>query len=748
MWIDGNVRHFYSGGESRMNPSEGIGIVREAMFRAAMAARNLLPARSLQAFGRTEGKVESVLVINLDRQPARWRRIRRELNRFRAHDGESLVELALRMPAIDARDSRETAPTADVDPIYPMADHLFVQPDPRLEECFGADELIRMTRQEIAVARSHIEAWKHIANGPQRHVLVLEDDVYFVRGAASLIDRGWRAAGKGRNTPDRPQLLYLSYKDAGGTAQRADVSADLFRPVRGFWYLSGYVLSRSGAASLLRSMPVVGPVDLWMNRRFAELDVLALARPALLQRLDGGSDNAYSILPYLSRAGAVDAGPGPVLPTQRVGGLVFAWNTRGATDVMGMALSMLGHRVRSCRNDVLASDLCAITDGDELLFDAYVDANLDQETVSAILEQRSDARFVVMTAELSGGLAVAGGDSADRSLPPDRTLVLRSDGAGARRWEPLCGFLGLGIPDIAFPIGADHAVGLFRVDNLRKEDKNAEVARVPAQDESPWVLSQSANWRPRRVSAAMQARSAMAETIIHADLSAPCSSFRTLTETFPGNLATFDPRGAEHGPDGITLVLSDCPGSVRQFRSGAFASVDCFTYGRFEAEIKAAHGPGLVTGFFLHRDSPRQEIDIELLGCDPHRMLVNVYFNPGDEGAALAYGYRGTPHLVDLGFDASLDFHAYAIEWMPACVRWLVDGCIVHERLRWDPTPIPHLPMRSHANLWAPRSIELAGPLREASLPAKSVFRNMSVQALCEPSATHRRSHAALPSCP
>ena len=340
-----------------------------------------------------------------------------------------------------------------------------------------------MTRQEIAVARSHIEVWKCIANGPERHVLVLEDDVYFVRGAASLIDRGWRAAVRSGNTLDRPHLLYLSYKDAGGTAQRTGTSPRPVGPVRGFWYMSGYVLSRGGATSLLGSMPVVGPVDLWMNRRFAELDVLALARPALLQRLDGGSDNAYSILTYLSARAWWMQDPVPYArprgPTVSCSRGMRRW-----TDVMGMALSMLGHRVRSCRNDVLASDFFAILDGGEPLFDAYVDANLDQRTLSTILERRPDARFVVMTAdEQSVGLAIVGGDSADRSLPPDRTLILRLNGVDAHRWEPLCGFLCFGIPDSAFPIGVDHAVGLFQADGHRKEHANSEVPRVSAHDD-------------------------------------------------------------------------------------------------------------------------------------------------------------------------------------------------------------------------------------------------------------------------
>ena len=108
-------------------------------------------------------------------------------------------------------------------------------------------------------------------------------------------------------------------------------------------------------------------------------------------------------------------------------------------------------------------------------------------------------------------------------------------------------------------------------------------------------------------------------------------------------------------------------------------------------------------------------------------MLVNVYFNPGDEGAALGYGYRGSPWRVALGFDATADFHHYAIEWGHDRVVWLVDHRVVHERVGWDPTPIPHLGMRLHGNLWAPRSEELAGRVDRRSLPARAGFRNVRV---------------------
>ncbi|WP_115617663.1 family 16 glycosylhydrolase [Chromobacterium vaccinii] len=48
--------------------------------------------------------------------------------------------------------------------------------------------------------------------------------------------------------------------------------------------------------------------------------------------------------------------------------------------------------------------------------------------------------------------------------------------------------------------------------------------------------------------------------------------------------------------------------------------------------------PGLVTGFFLHRDSPRQEIDVEITGDRPDRLLVNVFYNPGQRVQSTTMG--------------------------------------------------------------------------------------------------------------
>lgn len=135
------------------------------------------------------------------------------------------------------------------------------------------------------------------------------------------------------------------------------------------------------------------------------------------------------------------------------------------------------------------------------------------------------------------------------------------------------------------------------------------------------------------------------------------------------------------------------------------------------------------TAFFLHRDSPRQEIDVEIVGDRTDRLLVDVFYNPGGEGARFDYGYRGAPSNIELDFDASEAAHRFAIEWDPCEIRWLVDEQLIHKRVNWDPTPIPQLPMTLHVNTWPSRSTKLAGRLASRRLPATAVARSIAVEA-------------------
>lgn len=703
-----------------MNLGRVVSPLRTLAFTAWRSIAVRVPGARIRAFGAGAGQIGAITVINLDRQPWRWALVMRELGRFRTSNGVPLTAITQRLAAIDARDGRSAAATGDVDVMYRVGDQLHVQPDARLAECFPEDEPVRMTRQEVAVARSHVEAWKAIAEGTNQFVLVLEDDVWFTPGAPAAIDRGWRAARSRYAGDGGPKLLYVSYSDAGGTAAREDVFDGIFRAVRGLWFLSGYILSREGAADLLRAMPVVGPVDLWMNFRFAELGALALSAPAIAQRRDVRSDNAYSMLPYLARAGTVDASHGAKPPEVSHARQVLAWTAGAEQERLAMALSMLGLRVRAFDGDeppMHERDLKEVFEA----FDAVVDAPLAAATVEAVT---ADERFVILLE--AGGRAPAGLERAQ--LSSSRLAIVAPDVSGRGSWDVLCDLLGLERPVDEYPIGAPRSLRLFRHDRPTGRLSSASRSRRDSRpmDDSPWILPPRSGWQPA-LDATLPAPVAGAP-IVEGRMTEASPEFLGLFETFPGNLASFAHENVEHGDEGARLTIEAIVGGLRPYQSGAFASVRSFAHGRFESEIRAAPGSGLVTGFFLHRANPVQEIDIEFSGSDPTRMLANVYFNPGDDGAAMSFGYRGSPYWIDLGFDASEDFHRYAIDWRPGRLAWLVDGRVVHERLGWDPTPIPHLAMRLHGNVWAPRSEELAGSIDERRLPASALFRSISVR--------------------
>jgi beta-glucanase (GH16 family)/cellulose synthase/poly-beta-1,6-N-acetylglucosamine synthase-like glycosyltransferase len=204
-----------------------------------------------------------------------------------------------------------------------------------------------------------------------------------------------------------------------------------------------------------------------------------------------------------------------------------------------------------------------------------------------------------------------------------------------------------------------------------------------------------------------------------------------LNDTFECNLAHFRPRNVEQTADGLTMHLRAEQDGDRAYTTGSIATkTDAkYRYGRFEAVLKPARGSGIISAFFLYRFDPWQEIDFEFLGRDTTKALLNVYYNPGAPGATYNYGLRGTPVLVDLGFDAAEDFHTYAIEWDVDEIRWYADGRLIHRRADGRPTPIPHLPMRLHLNLWPICSEELAGPLDTSALPAQAQFKSMTVYA-------------------
>jgi len=298
------------------------------------------------------------------------------------------------------------------------------------------------------------------------------------------------------------------------------------------------------------------------------------------------------------------------------------------------------------------------------------------------------------------------------------------------RWQILCEHLRCAPPTCSFPTLED--LGRRPILDGTVEADEKPKCKSPRRDNSPWIVEPRKWWQGIRFVATEDKETAAGTFVRINDRLESLDEGRWLlrSDTFTDNLALFRPSNVKFSSGiGAALSVRREPLGVRDYTAASLSSRNQYLYGKFEAIIQASNVPGIVTGFFLHRNSPRQEIDIEIAGKRPDRLLVNVFYNPGGEGANFDYGYRGAPSYIELGFDASEARHRFAIEWNPSEIRWLVDDRLVHRRAIWDPTPIPHLPMALHVNSWLSRSTQLAGRISNRRLPATTIVQSIILEA-------------------
>lgn len=677
-------------------------------------------------------------MINLDRQTGRWRQIERELTRVRDEQGVPLVNLTTRLSAVDARYDVQPVPEL-VQLGYTLADQLYVDPHALPAGAGSPAEIpIEMSREEVAVALSHVKAWELIAAGEHPFGMVLEDDVYFRHSFSGVFDRAWSALAV-KDESLAFDLLYVSYAQARSGAEWSYAPSPMRRPVRGLWHLSGYVLSKRGAEKLLDRLPVRGPVDLWINFAFRDLDVFALRRPAIKQRQDVPSSNFYSALSVLSKVGVLSGDKAPSIERPALPGPIFGVGDHGTgVTALAMALSMLAYRCCSDVTELPDREKQALFDNARpRMFDAYVNVGtLGSMELLELAKIHPKSKFIVtaladeVDADGDRGRAEA---SAHGSAFPTLQSVL--SGLGSSRclilpaghqdkWRLLTEFLGCDYPSYRYPQCGDQPRRSIRQQGIDSPAASSRKRVRLRWDSLPWIAA-SDGWHGVPL---VGEESADGVHFLERFATPGENGWLIRDDTFPGNLALFSRSNfAPIGDGAARLTLRRERTSVRDFTSAALSSRDRYLYGRFAADLMPANTSGLVTGMFLHRNSPRQEIDFEFVGNDTTKLLVNVYFNPGEDGARMEYGYRGTPEVIELGFDAADAFHRYEIDWAPQRVRWLVDGELVCEREHWNPTPVPHLPMQFHINLWHTRSAVLAGRLGRRELPAHTYLRRVEL---------------------
>lgn len=156
-----------------------------------------------------------------------------------------------------------------------------------------------------------------------------------------------------------------------------------------------------------------------------------------------------------------------------------------------------------------------------------------------------------------------------------------------------------------------------------------------------------------------------------------------------------------------------------------------FKYGRFEARMKMAAVSGSVSSMFLNYDNsylkkqePWNEIDIEVLGKSNTSWQSNIITREPDVDKANPN--ISSEKIHEFGFDATADFHLYAIVWTPEYIAWEIDSVEVRRDVVGQETTLAHDQVAFMTeeqslrfNLWVSKSASWTGKFTGEGVPTE-----------------------------
>jgi licheninase len=173
------------------------------------------------------------------------------------------------------------------------------------------------------------------------------------------------------------------------------------------------------------------------------------------------------------------------------------------------------------------------------------------------------------------------------------------------------------------------------------------------------------------------------------------------TDGFRDDFATFDAqrwvsitRPFGHGAvDAANVAVTGDMLGVRlpagRLDGGEVRTTSLYRFGAFRARMKVANAPSSLTALFLYKAPDYvSELDIEIFNDTTRRVMFTTY----------AGGAQTNTVTKLLPFDATADFHTYAIEYDTSSVRFLVDGVLMQS---WS-KGVTKSAMYLYVNAWFP----------------------------------------------
>jgi endo-1,3-1,4-beta-glycanase ExoK len=201
--------------------------------------------------------------------------------------------------------------------------------------------------------------------------------------------------------------------------------------------------------------------------------------------------------------------------------------------------------------------------------------------------------------------------------------------------------------------------------------------------------------------------------------------WQVMTHSWDTNLALFSQQSVSVRDGQLQLALLPAPsgtldpgGATKSFFGAEVRSIDTLAYGRVRARIKFARGSAVVSSLVtIYTPWPADnwnELDIEHLGAQPTKTQFNtmVYTGaPVTPPVTTPVSPTQDPHLQNLEFAASDDFHVYAVEWTPESAKFYVDEALAYT---WTKNiALMNLEQNVLLTIWASSSAAWAGAVTE-----------------------------------
>lgn len=143
----------------------------------------------------------------------------------------------------------------------------------------------------------------------------------------------------------------------------------------------------------------------------------------------------------------------------------------------------------------------------------------------------------------------------------------------------------------------------------------------------------------------------------------------------------------------LALSITNQPTAREAYSCAEYRTNRFYGLGTYTVNLKALKAEGAMTTVSHYTGppfgDPWDEITMGIPGKDPTKLEISYVVN----GA----GHRNT--MVDLGFDASKEFHSYGFEWKPDRITWTVDGKPVHS-VTGKPGELPQHPGLIYLQAW------------------------------------------------